>query len=228
MFCLSTFALSALLDRPAGEVSSAEATLSEGLGYIAVQRAMLYAPDALDVAGALRADVGADTDAVRFFAAAARGREQMGIVSRLAFAWDVSSEIDAVRERMDEDVFAEAWSTGDALSLEDAVALALRGRLGAATFDEAWASGEALPLEDAVAYALRGRGPRQRPAAGWDSLTPTELKVVELVAEGLSNPQVAERLIMSPRTVSTHLSHVFAKLGVSSRGELAAAALKRR
>ena len=72
-----------------------------------------------------------------------------------------------------------------------------------------------------------GRGARQRPASGWDSLTPTELKVVELVAEGLTNPQVGERLFISKRTVGAHLRNVFAKLGVATRAELAAEATKR-
>jgi DNA-binding CsgD family transcriptional regulator len=65
-------------------------------------------------------------------------------------------------------------------------------------------------------------------ASGWASLTPTELSVVRLVAEGLSNQQVAERLFVAPRTVGTHLTHVYAKLGISSRTELAVAALRRR
>lgn len=71
------------------------------------------------------------------------------------------------------------------------------------------------------------RGPRSRAATGWDSLTATELKVVELVREGLSNARVGERLYISPRTVSTHLTHVYAKLGVSSRFELARAVEQR-
>ena len=61
---------------------------------------------------------------------------------------------------------------------------------------------------------LRSRGARLRPATGWPSLTPTEREVVALVAEGLSNPEVADRLFMSRSTVKTHLNHVFAKLGV--------------
>jgi DNA-binding CsgD family transcriptional regulator len=96
-----------------------------------------------------------------------------------------------------------------------------------ASFDDAWASGRALSRDDALAFALRGRGPRKRPQAGWDSITPTEKDVIALVSEGLTNKQIAERLFVSPRTVSTHLSHVFAKLGVSTRAELAAEATKR-
>lgn len=71
------------------------------------------------------------------------------------------------------------------------------------------------------------RGPRRRAATGWSSLTATESKVVELVAEGLSNPAIGARLFISPRTVQTHVRHVFAKLDLSTRSELAAAAARR-
>jgi DNA-binding CsgD family transcriptional regulator len=57
---------------------------------------------------------------------------------------------------------------------------------------------------------------------GWESLTPTEGLVVQLVAEGLRNRDVANRLFMSRRTVETHLTHIFGKLGISSRTELVA------
>jgi DNA-binding CsgD family transcriptional regulator len=99
--------------------------------------------------------------------------------------------------------------------------------LGEDAFADAWSAGEATELDDAVAFALRGWGPRQRPQAGWDSLTPTELKVVALVAEGLTNPQIGERLFVSKRTVSAHLRNVFGKLGVSTRAELAAVVTRR-
>ena len=66
------------------------------------------------------------------------------------------------------------------------------------------------------------RGPRSRPQFGWQSLTPTELSIAGLVAEGLSNRQIGERLYISYRTVQTHLAHVFAKLDISSRAQLAA------
>jgi DNA-binding CsgD family transcriptional regulator len=75
--------------------------------------------------------------------------------------------------------------------------------------------------------ARRGAGgPRRRPASGWDALTDTELKVVRLVAERLTNPEIAERMFISRRTVQTHVSHALAKLGVASRRELAAQAAR--
>ncbi|SEQ82683.1 Predicted ATPase [Lentzea xinjiangensis] len=71
---------------------------------------------------------------------------------------------------------------------------------------------------------LRAAGtssPRQDPAAV-DRLTSTELHVAQLAAQGLTNREIGERLYVSPRTVSTHLQRMFPKLGVTSRGELAA------
>ena len=63
-----------------------------------------------------------------------------------------------------------------------------------------------------------------RPAVGWPSLTEAELPVVRLAAEGHTNADIAARLCLSRYTVETHLKHVFAKLGVESRTELAALA----
>ncbi len=63
--------------------------------------------------------------------------------------------------------------------------------------------------------------PARRPDSGWAALTDSELAVARLVAQGLSNREVAEHLFLSPHTVSGHLRHVFAKLGVNSRFDLA-------
>ncbi|MFV2019988.1 helix-turn-helix transcriptional regulator [Micromonospora sp. LOL_023] len=75
--------------------------------------------------------------------------------------------------------------------------------------------------------ALRELGVRRRQrqqatvgSQGWDSLTTSELRVVRLVAEGLTNRQVAAQLFVSPHTVDSHLRHSFSKLGVTSRVEL--------
>jgi DNA-binding CsgD family transcriptional regulator/tetratricopeptide (TPR) repeat protein len=68
------------------------------------------------------------------------------------------------------------------------------------------------------------RGPHskhRRAVSGWDSLTDAEVKVAGLVAEGLSNPEIAAKLMLSRRTVSTHVSHILKKLGVASRTDIA-------
>jgi DNA-binding CsgD family transcriptional regulator len=78
-----------------------------------------------------------------------------------------------------------------------------------------------------VRSRLRELGVRRRlvtaepETSGWAALTTSELTVARLVAEGLTNREVAERLFVSPHTVNSHLRHVFAKLGINSRVELA-------
>lgn len=102
-----------------------------------------------------------------------------------------------------------------------------REALGEEAFQSTWAEGEALSADEAVAYATRARGERKRPSVGWQSLTPTELEVVKLAAKGLTNPEIGERLFIGRATVKTHLAHVFVKLGVATRTELAAEATRR-
>ena len=79
-----------------------------------------------------------------------------------------------------------------------------------------------------VRSSLRAAGTRlrhwshaDRPAFGWDSLTDTERRVTDLVVQGLSNRQVANRVFLSTHTVAFHLRHIFWKLGITSRVQLA-------
>ena len=80
--------------------------------------------------------------------------------------------------------------------------------------------GSTLSPTEAVAYATRGRGAKGRPAFGRDSLTRVELEVANLVAIGLSNPEIAEQLMVSVKTVATHLTHIYRKVPCSDRREL--------
>jgi DNA-binding CsgD family transcriptional regulator len=79
-----------------------------------------------------------------------------------------------------------------------------------------------------VQAAFREQGMRlgshakhRKAQSGWDALTDTELKIAAFVAEGLSNPEIAQRLVTSPRTVGTHVSHILKKLQFASRAEIA-------
>jgi DNA-binding CsgD family transcriptional regulator len=114
-----------------------------------------------------------------------------------------------------------------ALLFRDADVTAVAERLGAEELAAAHAQGAQLDPDHAVAYASRARGRRTRPRVGWDSLTPTEHDVVALAARGLSNPEIGAQLLIGAGTVRTHLRSVFAKLGVTSRAELAADAARR-
>jgi DNA-binding CsgD family transcriptional regulator len=105
--------------------------------------------------------------------------------------------------------------------------MTFRTSMGDAALEQAWAEGAALSVEEAVAYALRGRGERKRPTSGWASLTPAEAEVARLVGDGLVNKDIATRLFVSPRTVQSHLTHIYTKLGVTSRVQLAQEASRR-
>src|SRR5262249_37404437 len=122
---------------------------------------------------------------------------------------------DAARQRMGSARF-KVLDAG-----HEATVARLRDALGDNDFEAAWAEGAALSTEEAIAYAQRGRGERKRPASGWASLTPAERDVVRLVSEGLANKEIAARLFVSPRTVEAHLGHVYTKLGLNSRVQLA-------
>jgi predicted ATPase/DNA-binding CsgD family transcriptional regulator len=87
----------------------------------------------------------------------------------------------------------------------------------------AWERGAGLTVEEAASMARRGRGPRRRPAFGLPSLTATERSVADLVARGLTNPEIAARLGVSAGTIKDHVSSALRKLGVRTRAELAAA-----
>jgi DNA-binding CsgD family transcriptional regulator len=97
-------------------------------------------------------------------------------------------------------------------------------------FDESlglWSASGATADAVRIRRELRALGARRRQTAnehdgaGWDGLTRTEHAVARLVAEGLSNRRVAERLFVSASTVDTHLEHIFGKLGINSRVQLA-------
>jgi DNA-binding CsgD family transcriptional regulator len=146
----------------------------------------------------------------------------------------VSDDLDAATQAVD--AYAEGRRPLEvALTCEEAADLAgRRGErdLGRSLLEKAGGVYERLEASrgvmrvDAGLRALgvrRGRrGVRRRPQQGWESLTPTEHSVAGLVGEGLSNPQIAERLFVSRRTVQTHVAHIFTKLDIASRAQLAA------
>ncbi len=97
-----------------------------------------------------------------------------------------------------------------------------REQVDEAGFNTAWSEGCMLSIEQAIAEALQETlavQPASGPQTSRDvsSLTPRELEVLRLVAEGLSDAQVATNLVISRRTVSTHLTAIYGKLGVTSR-----------
>jgi DNA-binding CsgD family transcriptional regulator len=181
-----------------GQPEQAGRDAHDALATVASSGAYAAAPETLECLAALAVGAGGGREAARLFGAA-DGIRQRGCLVRFKI-------FDAFFE------FPVA---------------ALRNALGERDFVAAWAEGVALSTEEAIAYAQRGHGKRKRPNSGWAALTPTERDVVRLVSEGLANNDIATRLFVSPRTVQTHLTHVYTKLGLSSRVQLAQEAARR-
>jgi predicted ATPase/DNA-binding CsgD family transcriptional regulator len=175
-----------------GEPDQAERDAHDALARAAEVEAYVFIPDILECIAALAGEAGSHREAARLFGAAEAIRQRMGAVRFKIY--DASYEASVV---------------------------ALRDAMGEKDYDSACAEGAALSTEEAIAYAQRGRGERKRPTSGWAALTPAERDVVRLVSEGLGNNDIATRLFVSPRTVQSHLTHVYSKLGLSSRVQLA-------
>jgi DNA-binding CsgD family transcriptional regulator len=175
-----------------GEPEQAERDVHEALIIAAATQGYLRVADTLECLARVAAGDGNVAYAARVLGAAAGMRQRM--------------------EHVRFPMYQEGY---------DAVVATVRESLGQDDFDSLWAEGAGLYITEAIAYAQRGRGERKRPTSGWGSLTPMELDVVRLVAEGLGNNDVGARLFISPRTVQSHLTHVYAKLGLTSRVQLA-------
>src|SRR6266849_1958411 len=160
--------------------------------------------------------------------------DQLGLVDALELLARLATEQESAKEAV------RLWAAAESLRGElgyarfpieqgpyEAAVTRAKQALGPDDFAAAWADGATLSPDEAIAYSRRGRGERKRPSTGWTSLTPSELEVVRLVGQHLSNPEIAARLFVSRATVKTHLVHIFAKLGVDSRSELAGEAVKR-
>jgi predicted ATPase/DNA-binding CsgD family transcriptional regulator len=153
--------------------------------------------DALELLSQLRNDAGRPDESARLFGAAAGARERFGL-----------------RRPPVHDPGVHATTQ------------ALAGTLGA-EWTALFEAGATLTIEEALAYASRGRGERRRPPAGWESLTPAERRLALLIAEGLSNADIAARLFISAGTVRAHLGHIYGKLGIGTRAQLAAEVARR-
>lgn len=175
-----------------GEYRSAESDAQSALAGAIGTRAYLCVADALECLAASAAAFGDGLTAARLIGAAESAREQTGETRFRAFQCSYEGLLTGLREAMGEEELASARAAGAKLS-----------------------------IEESIAYAQRGRGERKRPSSGWAALTPAEREVVRLVSRGLSNGEIATKLFVSTRTVQTHLTHVYAKLGLKSRIQIA-------
>ena len=146
-----------------------------------------------------------DATAATLFSAAEELRHSVGMLLTARVQQELDERVAAVRARLGEPRFTTAWTGGRALGAEAALALALSS-IGAVPSRELPVAGD-------------------RPAA---ALTKRELEVAQLVAGGLTNPQIARELVIGERTVDTHVENVLHKLGFSSRAQVAAWVTERR
>lgn len=147
--------------------------------------------ECIELVAGLALDRESFEEAARLFGAAEAARRLIGYVRFAVDQPTYDSDVDRIKDALEEEV------------------------------SSFWDAGSEMNLDEAVAYAMRGRGQRKRPSTGWASLTPAERRVADLVGDGLSNPQIAERLFISRNTVETHLKHIFSKLSITSRTQLA-------
>ena len=186
------------LARLDGELETADDLVHRALALCAGAGILPDLQQSLVAVGGVAAAGESWEEALRLFGAAERLGTELGSVLPV---WDrmlFDADLELVRQALDPPLFKAAYDEG-----------------------------LALPIAEAVAYAERGRGERKRPSSGWAGLTPMERQVVDLVAEGLRNSDIAARLFVAPSTIKTHLAHAFAKLGVSTRAELASLAARR-
>jgi DNA-binding CsgD family transcriptional regulator len=181
-----------------GAWSEAEALLHHALERLLEIGDRLWLPGTLDALAEVAAGLESHEEAARLLGAVDRAHADLGIVR---------------------------WAPNQPRA--DNLEHMLRGAMGDDAFETARSEGASLPVLEAVAWCRRARGSRKRPSGGWEALTPTETAVVELVVQGLTNPQIAQRMFIAPATVKVHLAHVFQKLGITTRAQLAARAARR-
>jgi predicted ATPase/DNA-binding CsgD family transcriptional regulator len=199
---------------------------------------------ALWVRGAARWLSGDATAGIEDALACLRLKESINDLHTIAMSFDLLSVCRAARQEFE--LAAVLYGAGDTLwtllaapvlmgpayaEIRKSTADAARAKLGEERFSELLRRAQAMPLAGAlavakgdpaaVAAALGGAG--GDPAGGADAkpLTRREREIAVLVADGLGNREIAERLVLSRRTVESHIEHIFSKLGLSSRTQLA-------
>jgi non-specific serine/threonine protein kinase len=158
--------------------------------------------------------------------------DSMGVVLCLdALAWAAAASGETTRAVTLAAAAEAAWAAIPAVPAaplrrhHEAALAAARTASPSAEYRAAFAKGAAMPPAEAIAFALGEAVPRpdgRQADAIPGQLTRREQDVAALVAQGLSNSQIAAVLVISPRTVETHVQHIMNKLGCSSRAQIAA------
>ncbi len=197
------------LARETGDYERATVLIEESL---ALKRDMGNTRDevyCLATLGGIALDQGRPEQAVRLFGALAT--PMSAISGTLATAHtDCENDVAAVRAQLGEMAFGRVWTEGQAMTLEQAITYALQNRMAG---------------QNSVLQAIDL--PRRRPSQSLpDALSERELEVLRLIAEGLSNAEIAQKLFLTVGTVKAHARNIYSKLGVNSRTQALAEAQK--
>ena len=158
--------------------------------------------------------------AVRLFGAADALREALGTPLHPAHRAELERGVAAARAALGEGAFAASWEAGRALSLEEAIAAALQ------VDDEGGDADGAPPPAPVVAPAVPPAPTSPTRPALPAGLSAREVEVLQLVAAGRTNKEIAEALVLGVATVQSHTIHIYQKLGVRGRADAIAFALR--
>lgn len=181
------------LARRRGDLARAEALLHEAIAHLHAYGATLEAASCLAELARLALDRANHPRAATLLAAATGLEDATGRDPAASSTSSLADDIERARAGCASDAFAAAWSRGTGLPLHQAVAVA---------------TGVDVEI---------GEPPPQR----HNVLTPREHQIAELVAEGLTNRQIAQRLVIAPGTVKTHVERILGKLGMNTRVQIA-------
>jgi non-specific serine/threonine protein kinase len=161
----------------------------------------------------LSAELGNDADIAHCLEGLASIAAAEGTIVRAARLW-------GAEEALLEKIEAAVYTYVPDRSLHQSQVVAARSQLEEKAFEVAWEEGRTMKPEQAIEYALdRSTTPEAAPETYPAGLSAREVEVLRLVAQGMTNAEVAEELFISSRTVSWHLGAIYRKLGFNSRTE---------
>jgi predicted ATPase/DNA-binding CsgD family transcriptional regulator len=194
----------AVLAHVQGDEERAAARYRESLALCWSQSDQWGLTEALTGLGGIAATAGEHQVAVHLFAAAEEVRESIGLTLQQHIRTQYEAAITTTKSALGEAGFEAAWQAGRSLSLEQAVADA-----------------------SVVATAKkRATESAPRPSGNISGLTPREIEVIRLLADGRSSREIGDALFISHRTATTHVTNIFDKLGVDNRAAAVARAFQ--
>jgi len=202
--------------RHQGDSAGAQTLFREALQVAGEKGARLEISECLEGLAGVACDQKQPHRAALLFGAAETLREAIGASRPSAVRADYVRGLAATRAQLDEEEFTDAWATGRSATLEQATAYALAEADGTEPRSDAKGAPDARALT-----------PLQAAKRQYGGLTARERQVAALVAQGKSNSAIASELVVTVRTVETHITHTLRKLGFSSRTQIAAWAVSK-